>query len=139
MSHELKRFSPNEIRLTNEQAWRVLRFFWPATSILPGELTEDDRSFAQALLVEAIDSSYRMGYVEHLFWLYVKIPPVALGFNSITDVVKGFAKAALKHWFKHATRADLANPQIYESVRTVLASHFRSAWEPRQITGELTY
>jgi hypothetical protein len=54
-------------------------------------------------------------------------------------MVKGFAKAALKHWLKHATRADLANPQIYESVRLTLARNFRSTWKIRQVTGELIY
>jgi hypothetical protein len=137
MSVELKRFSDSEIRLSQEQAWRILRFFWPDTSILPGELTQDDVSFAQALLLEAIDSSYHMGYVEHLFKsFYMKVPA---SWSDVEDMVKGFAKASLKHWFKHATQADLANPQIYETVRRTLAWKFVRVWQIRQTTGELTY
>ena len=67
---------------------------------------------------------------------YMKIPA---SWSNVEDMVKGFAKAALKHWFKHATRADLANPQIYESVRLTLARNFRSTWKIRQVTGELIY
>jgi hypothetical protein len=64
----------------------------------------------------------------------MKIPA---SWSNVEDMVKGFAKAALKHWLKHATRADLANPQIYESVRLTLARNFRSTWKIRQVTGEL--
>ena len=71
---------------------------------------------------------------EHHF--AVKIPA---SWSNVEDMVKGFAKAALKHWLKHATRADLANPQIYESVRLTLARNFRSTWKIRQVTGELIY
>ena len=137
MSIELKRFHSDEIRLTKEQAWRILRFFWPDTSILPADLTDEDRSFAQGLLVEAIDSSYHMGYVERLFKsFYMKVPA---SWSDVEDMVKGFAKAALKHWFKHATQADLINPKIYENVRLTLARNFRSTWKIRELTGELTY
>jgi hypothetical protein len=66
----------------------------------------------------------------------MKIPA---SWSNVEDMVKGFAKAALKHWFKHATRADLANPQIYESVRLTLARNFRSIWKIREVTGELIY
>jgi hypothetical protein len=137
MSVALRRFAPEEIRLSNEQAWRVLRFFWPDTSILSGDLTQADLSFAQALLVEAIDSSYHMGYVEHLFKsFYMKVPA---SWSDVEDMVKGFAKAALKHWFKHATSKDLADAEIYETVRLTLARNFRSTWKIRELTGELTY
>ena len=137
MSLELKRFRSDEIRLTKEQAWRILRFFWPDTSILPANLTDEDVSFAQGLLVEAIDSSYQMGYVERLFKsFYMKAPA---SWSDVKDMVKGFAKAALKHWFKHATQSDLANPQIYENVQLTLARNFRSTWKIRELTGELTY
>jgi hypothetical protein len=136
MSLELKRFRSDEIRLTKEQAWRILRFCWPDISILPADLTQDDLSFAQALLVEAIHSSYYMGYVEHLFnSFYMR---VAASWSDVEDMVKGFAKAVLKYWFKQATRADLANPQVYETVRLTLARNFRSAWKTREIKGELT-
>jgi hypothetical protein len=120
------------------QAAKILSFFWPGQMILPSDLSESDISFAQALLVEAIDSSYNMGYVEHIFKsFFMKIPA---SFGSVRDMIKDFAKAALKHWFKHATAGDLNDPKIYESVRLTLARNFASVWKMRnQMAGEIIY
>jgi hypothetical protein len=137
MAIRLKNFEKSEIKLSQEEAWNVIRFFWPAASASPGDLTDADRSFAQGLLVEAIDGSYNMGFVELLFKsFYMKVPN---SFDQIGSMVKSFAKAALKHWFKHATQADLADPKIYESVRATLARNFSTVWRIREQTGELIY
>jgi hypothetical protein len=135
---ELKHFTKNEIKLTQEQAWRILNFFWPgAVGVDPGALTEADRGFAQALLVEAIDASYNMGYAELVYThFFGKVPT---SFGAIKDIVKDFGKAAIKHWFKHATGADLKDPKIYESVRASLARNQKSAWAIRQQGGDLDY
>src|SRR5437016_1400899 len=102
MTATLRHFSKNEIQLTQEQAWRVLEFFWPgAVGVAAGQLSENDRGFAQGLLVEAIDSSYTEGFVELLFKHFMYKVPTSFG--KIKDIVKEFAKDALKHWFKHAT------------------------------------
>lgn len=137
MSVKLKSFAESEIKINQDQAYRIFRFFWSDLGISPNELTREDISFAQSLLVEAIDSSYHMGYVEHLFKaFYMKVP---VSFGSIKDMVKSFAKAAAKHWFKHATQKDLMNPQIYENVRLTISRNFRSVWKIREQTGELIY
>jgi hypothetical protein len=115
----------------------VLRFFWPETGILPGSLSDADRAFAQGLLVEAIDASYDMGFVEIIFRSFAY--KVAPSFDQLKDLIKDFLKQAAEHWFKHATRQDLQNPAIYESVRSTLARNFRSVWAIRVATGELTY
>jgi len=133
----LQRFGESEIKLNQHDAFSALRFFWLEPGLSPQQLTVEDRGFAQALLVEAIDRSYEMGFVEILFRsFYGKIPA---SFSSVRDMVKAFAKAAAKHWFKHATRKDLEDPQIYESVRRKIAVNFRSVWRIRIETGELTY
>jgi hypothetical protein len=131
---ELQHFSGAEIKLTKEEAFRILRFFWIEPGIDPGNLTDSDAAFAQALLVEAIDSSYAMGYVELVYEnFFGKVPT---SFSALKDTVKSFAKAAAKHWFKHATRKDLEDPKIYESVRRTLAYNFGSAWRIRLQTNE---
>lgn len=135
---DLRPFAPDEILLTPEQAWQVLRFFWPSTDVTPGSLTAEDRAFAQGLLVEAIDRSYEMGYVESLFRSFFPVG-VAPTFAGIRKAVKEFAKRALKQWFRHATGKDLKDPKIYESVRVTLARNFRSTWEIRRQGGELMY
>jgi hypothetical protein len=137
MAIELQHFEEKDILLTQEQAFRVIRFFWPDASVVPSALSSTDRAFAQALLIEAIDASYKMGFVEHIFnAFYGKVPR---SFKDIKDLVKDFAKAAMKHWFKHATGADLRDPQIYEMVRVDIARNFRSTWKIREQSGELTY
>ena len=134
---DLRHFSESELKLTQQDAFRVLRFFWLEPGLLPQQLTAADRSFAQALLVEAIDRSYEMSYVEALFRnFFGKIP---VSFAAVEDMVKSFAKAAAKNWFEHATAKDLDNPQIYESVRSQIAYNFRSVWAIRVETGELIY
>ncbi len=136
MGGGLKHFNKTELKLTREQAWRVLRFFWPETSVNPGALTDEDCMFAQAVLVEAIDGSYQMGFVEILFRSsYMK---VLVTFGDIKEMVKYFCKSAAKHWFKHATGRDLTNPQIYEAVRRQLSLNFRTVWILREQTGELS-
>jgi hypothetical protein len=137
MSVELKQFGPQEIKINQDQAYQILRFIWTDIGISPQEISRKDIAFAQSLLVEAIDASYKMGYVEQLFKsFYMKVPA---SFGSIKDMVKNFAKGASQHWFKHATQKDLMNPQIYENVRLNIARNFRSAWSIREQTGELTY
>jgi len=129
----LQHFESSEILLDQQQAWDVLRFFWPHTNVKPGSLTQTDREFAQALLVEAVDASYAMGFVEAAFRSLAKLP------KGLGAVLKSFAKRAAKQWFKHATQDDLADPEIYESVRARLALNFRSTWTMREQGLPLTW
>jgi hypothetical protein len=137
MATELKRFAPAEIKLTQEEAARVLKFFFPDEPIDPGLLTDNDRNFAQGLLVEAIDASTEMGFVEVLYDKTFMKPPT--DFSFIKDLAKALCKQALKDWFRHATGKDFTDPKIYESVRRTIRRNFRSVWVIRINSGELTY
>lgn len=133
----LKHFSPSELLLDRAEAARVIGFFWPDQSVSAPNFTTEDRAFAQALLVEAIERSYDLSYVELLFKsFYMKVPA---SFDSVRKMVQKFAREALKIWFKHATPADLLHPEIYESVRSTLSLRFKSVWKIREQTDELTY
>jgi hypothetical protein len=136
MSAALKHFSGNDLRLDVEQTRKVLKFFFPQTDIDHVNVTDEDRSFAQALLVEAIDASAQMGYVQILFEK-VYTPPTDFGY--IKDLAKNFVKYGLNIWFRHLTGKDFTDPKIYMTVRNQLALNFRSTWEIRLQTGELTY
>jgi len=46
--HELRHFTSREIKITQEQAAGVLKFFFPDQPVNPGSITPDDASFAQA-------------------------------------------------------------------------------------------
>jgi len=137
VSIDLRHFSRDELRISREEAARVLKFFFPDQPIPAGNLTDEDIGFAQALLLEAIDRSNQMGYVRILFDKFEGKLPV--DFSFIKDVASAFCKRAMSNWFNHATGKDLANPQIYTSVRNTIAVNFRSVWAIRLATGELTY
>jgi len=136
--NELRHFSKDEIYISPQDVNLILRFFFTAEKAPPADqLTVDDQGFAQALLLEAIDSSYAMTYVQEIFdAFYGKIPTE---FSAIKDMMKEFVKKAAKTWFDHATGKDLSNPKIYISVKNWIAANFRSAWVIRLSTGELTY
>ena len=76
------------------------------------------RELAQALLVEAIDASYAIGYVHGLF-RSVKNPV-----KGALKILKSFGKEASQHWFKHASVHDLQNAQVYNFVLDFLGQHF---------------
>jgi hypothetical protein len=105
--------------------------------LTPKELTGEDISFAQSLLVEAIDASYDSSFVEHLFSAFqMKISP---NFEAIKDIVKDFTKTAAPHWFRYAAPKNLENPLIYENVRLTFAQNFRNVWKVREQIGEIIY
>ncbi|RPI23443.1 MAG: hypothetical protein EHM61_19750 [Acidobacteria bacterium] len=134
---ELKQFSESEIILNQEEAWKVLRFFWADLNVNPSALGPREIAFAQGLLLEAIDASYNEGYIEILFRVfYGKVP--ARSFGELKKLVTSFAKKALKHWFKHATGKHLESPKIYENVRVTIARNFRTPKKELEM-GILTY
>ena len=134
---QLRHFGPTELKLSPEQAQRVLRFFFPDQPIDAANLTTDDISFAQALLVEAIDASAHISFVEIIFdKAFIAIPT---DYSIIKDIAKSLCRQAVQNWFRHVTGDDLRNPQIYAGVRNELARSSRSAWMTRMQTGDLLY
>ena len=135
--YKLHYFKGDAIQLTQQEAWDILRFFWPSTNVRPGTLTEMDRAFAQGLIVEAIDKSYHFGFTLILYKVFGK--GIAPDFKKIAKMVVKFCAKALLHWFKYATKQDLRKPKIFESVRRDLARNFKSSWKIREQGGDLTY
>ncbi len=130
----LKKFDSSELFLTQQSAWIVLQYFFGGNSGLsPGELTDNDRSFAQALLIEAIDKSEDMSWIESIFSSAMSLDP------SVKDILKDLAKHAVKTWFHKADPSDLASATIYQSVYNTLRRNWRSAWEIRVQTGMEAY
>lgn len=118
----LRQFNAKELLLKEEDALTILRFFWPAEDQLDSELpiSISMRSFAQALLIEAVDASYAMGFIDALFRSTANPSSTAIA------VIKQFGRRASQHWFAHATAEDLRDIKIYESVRRTLALSFRT-------------
>lgn len=134
---KLRHFKPDELLFNQQESFAILRFFFVDVGIQAASLTDKDRSFAQALLVEAVDRSYDMGYAEILFDKFFGSTSVSA--KDVQDLAKRFLKHAVERWFRHATKADLRDPKIYESVRSSLARNARSVWKIRVPTGKLTY
>jgi hypothetical protein len=119
----LRQFSEAELLLSEDEARTVLKFiFKPTDHKLITSLPMDNRliGFAQGLLLEAIDASYSVGFIEAIFRSSSNPTKGAIA------VIKKFGKKATKHWFKHATATDLQDVKIYDFVRNRLAVGFRS-------------
>jgi hypothetical protein len=133
----LRHFTSDELLFDQEQTFTILRYFGLEPGIQAASLNDEDRSFAQALLVEAVDASYVMGYVNIIFDTFYMKP--AVSFDKVKEMTKEFLKKVAEHWFEHATKDNLRDPKIYENVRVRLQSVARSAWKIREQTGALTY
>jgi hypothetical protein len=136
MSSELQHFSGSDLRLDKEEARRTLKFFFPNQDIDHVNITDNDRSFAQALLIEAIDASAQIGYVKVLFdKMYT--PPADFGF--IKDLAKALVKYGAVTWYRHLTGKDFSDPQIYLMVRVTIQNAWVEAWSIRLQTDEAVY
>ncbi|MCP3874192.1 MAG: hypothetical protein GY699_13675 [Desulfobacteraceae bacterium] len=127
MQHvHLMKFKPEELIFDEGETKDVLTFFYPNQGAFIGKavINDDVRGFAQALMVEAVDASYALGYVKIVFDVFYMKPPVKFG-----KALAKFGKKAAPHWFKHATATDLTNAKIYDSVRGSIARNFRSDFE----------
>ncbi len=136
MAIALKRFTKKELVISEEEARRILLFFFPNDPIDLTNITDADRSFAQALLLEAIEASREISYVQ-LVWEEFQTPPKDFGF--IKELAKKFVKKVMVDWFRHATGEEIRDPKIYLMVRSQLSSNFSSAWKIRLQTGDLDY
>jgi hypothetical protein len=116
----LRKFTESELLFDEAETRLILKFiFKNKHSLIDGmQITNKVREFAQGLLVEAVDASYALGYVEALFRATAN--PAA----GVRKILKKFAKKAIKHWFKHATADNLMDIKIYEVVRNQLAYNF---------------
>ena len=123
--------------LTANEAHEILSWVFGKVALKPAELTEEDRCFAQALLMEMLDASFAMGFVEALLKAAAKTP------SGPKKVIIAFLKGAGKNLVKYKDKDDLKkmmeDPKIYKSVLDTLARNFRSVWKIREATGELVY
>lgn len=127
MSAYLKDFPDNELIFDEQETRQILIFFFPydKDKIDSATINNDIRNFAQAILVEAVDASYAMGYSEALFKSIVSFLMSANPAKGPTDFLKTLGRKAMSHWFEHATRTDLMHAKIYDSVRWQLNRNFR--------------
>lgn len=120
----LRKFNHDELIFDKEETIIILQFIFKGyiseARLKTLDVTDNAREFAQGLLVEAVDASYAMGFIEAIFKTSVN-PSV-----GARKILKKFGKKALKQWFKHANPKDLLHVKIYEIVRKQLADNFRT-------------
>ncbi|HYH14961.1 MAG TPA: hypothetical protein VD794_07070 [Flavisolibacter sp.] len=134
----LRKFQDHELILTNEEAQKVLAFFF-GESFSNDQLTKEDIGFAQALLIEAIETSNKISFIDDFMRKFMWQPPAS--YTYIRDVVKFFIKKSVSYWWKESSikEMDLEKVMIYESVRNTIAQRFRSVVLTRKQSGELIY
>ena len=119
----LHQFKPEELLFNEDETRTVLKFiFTPADHAMIDSLPMNDalREFAQGLLVEAIDASYAVGFVEATF------KSAANPTRGAVKILRDFAARAMIHWFRHATVHDLRNVKVYQFILDKLAWSFRN-------------
>lgn len=116
----LREFKPHELLFDAIETRVILKFIFESKAGVADSMEVDDRvrSFAQALLLEAVDASYAMGFIEALTSSLLNPRP------SISRILRKFGTKAAKHWFKHATADDLHDIRIYEIIRRDLEWSF---------------
>lgn len=121
---QLKTFKTEEIFLTEDEARLVLKFIFQKNKpkivlIESAEMNEGLRGFAQGLLLEAIDASFKIGFVQAI-WEATANPT-----SGVKSIIKGFTEKALLNWFDNITAGhQLKKVKIYDFVRDDLAWAF---------------
>lgn len=118
----LKTFTDDQLIFDEDETRTILRFFWKNPQIDVVEMNNELRSFAQGLLIEAIDATYELGYVEILFRAFY-FPSV-----DMQKILSKVARKSASHWFKHATITDLTKAKIANTVRNQLSNSFSSTF-----------
>jgi len=122
----LRRFSPAELLLPPSAAWEALRFFFPAdvVGIYPEDLSLDDRLFAQALLVAALDETRSLGAVP----APEETSLVAAGWVRLRPVVVHVVAGARAGWFSLPVPEGADPVRIDEAARVSVSIRHRAAW-----------
>ncbi len=127
-------YKSGDVYISDEEALDILVWFFGGNvGISLGNITYNDRSFAQALMIEAIIASKRMSVIESIFRATAKPP------KSIGAALKQLAKIAVKAIWDHLKPIDLEKPKIYASIKSQLARNWRSPWMIRVATGDPVY
>ncbi len=120
---QLRKFKKDELIFNADETKIVLKFIFglPDSNLIDSmTITDHVREFAQGLLVEAINASYAIGFVEAIF------RSTANPSNGAIKILKSFGKKAAIYWFKYANAHDLQNVKVYDFVRNEIARRFHT-------------
>ena len=128
---------PKKVVLKPQQAHAIMTWLYGKTSVAAKDFTKEDCGFAQAMLVEMLNASFAMGFVEALFRAAAKLPSGPK--KVITAFLKGAGKNLVKYKDKDDLKEMMKEPVIYKSVQSQMARMCKSVWKIREQTGELIY
>ena len=116
----LRNFSESELIFDEAETKEILKFFFVniRPSIDQATMTTAFRNFTQGLLVEAVDATYALSYIEIVFKTFSKPP------TNIMKLLTKLGRKASRHWLKHATQDNLMSADISLIVRDRLALSF---------------
>jgi hypothetical protein len=135
MSGKLHHFSQSEIVIGQDDAWRILVFFFGGNAgTSPAEVNSQDIEFAQSLLFEAMAASYKM---DEAFWNLLKGNLIGLPVY-ISVAVAVFLKGREMGLIRIKERTP-QNPQIYSSIKNTITRNWRSIWSIRIHGGGLEW
>lgn len=119
---QLRNFSSDELLFDEQETRDILKFFFPqdAARIDTAVVTDELRNLAQGLLVEAVDASHAMGWVEQLFRC------AANPGSGVKKALTKLVRRGARYWFRHAKRQGLIEAKVYERIRDQLSRNFRS-------------
>ena len=100
-----------------EETKQILKFFWPLEAKEIDALTVNNeyRRLAQTALIAAIEGSYALSFPKAIIESFIGSK------RSIKKFAEKLAKKFVKNWWKHTTWEKLADVEIYESVRVIVA------------------
>jgi hypothetical protein len=130
--------APKRVIIRNTEAHQIIGWLFSKTPSVPAHnFTKEDCGFAQAMLVEMIDKSFAIGFIESLFRASAKLP------SGPKKVIIAFLKGAGKNLVKYKDKDDLnemmKKPVIYKMAKSQMARLCRSVWSIREQTGDLIY
>jgi len=121
-------------KLSASEALTVMEWLHGKSGLAAKDMTKEDCGYAQALLVDMLNSSFAMGFVEALFRSGLKIS------GGPKKVIVAFLKGAGKNLLKYKDKDDLEKmikkPRIYKSVFNVAKLRTKSLWAIRISIGE---
>lgn len=134
MTHGLMSFGFGQLLLTPGDAHRVLEFFFPLDMrrVAADALTDDDRAFAQGMLVAALDETRRLeAGAPPPAEGEDAVPMVAAGWIRIQGLFRRFVARANPAWFANAPAPGIAPHVVTEVARARIAIPYRAIWISR--------
>lgn len=122
------------IKISQSDALQILEWLHGKSGLKSEDMTKEDMGMAQAIMVEMLDASFAVGFIEALFRSSAKLP------SGPAAVLKAFLKGAGKNFVTYKDKDDLKKmmkkPVIYKMIYNTVKLKTKSLWGIRLSIGE---